>query len=202
MKYQEWGDVVDTLGYDAGRSLEYCLGDETKSVVFTPYEDYAATLGAGLNNDWNSNTASFCDSHDKINLARLDIGDGTVTFVIDGERRQVLNSRKESVCPYTLEEIEEAYENGDIDLDTYEYATEQYNNFSGFNANSIFFVDGALFLPLTPVDLSSFDSAADTISINIGWDIANAIHKANDVYFMDSRVNNTAFDFSVSISFE
>lgn len=259
--YKELGDVDINLGYAQGQSLAYDMGDETESIVFYPYTDYTASIGNGLNPNWDTYTTEFIDAGNTIiNLARLDVGAGAITFVINGETRKVLNSNGESDCFFTLEELEAAYADGDIETEEeyYEYL-DFYNTFSGANINSIFFidnqflskpvlcnidtqeqilngeltssdlkisnaefsfistlfhnkmdvdedtmidVDGALFIPLDPVDISGFDSLVDTLQIEVSWDIANSIHLRDGEYFMDNRVGNTSLNFSVVLSIQ
>ena len=261
----EGGNIVsDALGYDKGQSLAYDMGDETESIVFYPYTNYTASIGNGLNENWDTYTSDFIDAgNTQINLARLDVGAGAITFIINGETKQVLNSKGESSCFFTLEELEEYYADDTIEMidtiEEYNYWLNFYNTFSGADMNSIFFVDrqflsepvlcerdtqeqilndeviasdfnisdtefsfiktlfqnnnyddpvtmidvdGALFIPLEPVDISGFNPAENTLQIEVSWDIANAIHLRNGEYFMDNRVGNTSFNFEVALTIQ
>lgn len=63
-------------------------------------------------------------------------------------------------------------------------------------------VDGALCIPLEPVDISLFASSVHSLVIEISWNIANSIHVRNREYFMDNRVGKTSFDFQVALKVE
>lgn len=60
-------------------------------------------------------------------------------------------------------------------------------------------VNGALILPLSPVDLTGFDPISETLDIVVSWEIANAVQLRDGEYFMDNRVGGTAFDFTVQV---
>ena len=64
------------------------------------------------------------------------------------------------------------------------------------------YAEGALVIPLDPVDISSFDSSVNTLQIEVSWDIANSIHLRNGEYFMDNRVGNTSFNFEVALTIQ
>ncbi len=146
-------DTICSQKYKVGNSapgegsLEYDLGDLQESVVFRPYSRVATQLGAGLNEDWDTNVASYkSDGNTNINLARLDIGDGTISFIINGERTGVSHSDGSgSSWIYTPEEIEALWNDGDnggqYTYEEYQYYLELAENYSGIDANSIFFVD-------------------------------------------------------------
>jgi len=254
----EDGDVNPELGYADGQSLEYILGDETESVVFTPYSDYTTILGNGLNDDWATDASAFISAgKTKINLVRLDIGGGGISFKVDGQTRKILRADgSSSECTFTLTELESAYASAEITEEEYNVYLDVYNTYSGIDANSIFFidkqflskpvlverdlqeklilgsisasdlnvtdsefsflrtlfsnnnyidavtmidVDGALCVPLEPVDISQFDSSVNSLVIEISWNIANSIHVRNGEYFMDNRVGNTSLDFRVAL---
>ena len=130
-------DESTTTGYTSGESLKYILGDETESVVFTPYSDYSIALGSGSNTNWGTKVSNFkseltdASIDPVINLARLDIGFGQIIFYINGEERKVLNSDKEAAnTPVTEATILEWLNDGLIDQTTY----DTYIKYSGFNA--------------------------------------------------------------------
>ena len=60
-------------------------------------------------------------------------------------------------------------------------------------------VNGALILPMSPVDLTGFNPQSETLDVVVRWDIANAVHVRDGEYFMDDRVGGTAFDFEVQV---
>lgn len=215
-------------GFAAGESLEYYLGDNSESVTFSPYNDFTITLGNGLNPNWDSRTADFISAGKTIiNLVRLDIGAGQVTFVIDGHERDVrhadggdanginansiffIDEQFLSKPVLVTRDIErQIHENelsaSDLKLTDQEFSfiSTLFNNNNSVDSVSMIDVNGALCIPLTPVDISSFDASANTLRIDLSWNIANAIHVRDGEYFMDNRVGKTSFNFEVSLIVE
>lgn len=208
--------------------MEYKLGDATESVIFSPYSDNTVSLGNGLNPNWNSETDGFISSgKTMINLARLDIGGGQVTFFLDGELRNVLSAdgndgngiNANSIFfideqflkkPVLItRDLETEINNNSLTADDLEITEQEFSfirtlfhNNNTVDNETMIDVNGALCLPLSPVDITSFDPENNTLRIKILWDIADAIHLRDDEYFMDNRVKNTAFDFTVAITIE
>ena len=67
--------------------------------------------------------------------------------------------------------------------------TASGDSFSGLNANSIVFVDEALILPVTPIDLSAFDPETESLNIVLTWDLSGAIQEQDGVYYLADRVD-------------
>lgn len=245
-------------------SLEYALGDLEESVVFRPYSRVAVQRGASLNADWTDQVQSYIDAgKTTLNLARLDIGGGEISFIVHGDLSAVSHSDGSGAYPYTREQIEEAYADGVINEETYLQALHELETYSGgIDANSIFFidrqflskpilaeretqyaiadgmlsaadvglettefafikrlfensnsnqdeftsptmdVDGALCVPLDPVDISGFDPAVDNLKIVITWKMAGAVLGSSGGYRMADRVGGTCLDFAVELVIE
>lgn len=213
-------------GYSGGESLEYILGDSQESVSFTPYTGSTVSLGNGLNPDWDTYTADFINAgKTEINLARLDIGGGGVTFIIDGQEQSVQSADGSSaggidansiffideqflskaVLVTRTAEMElqgDSLTAEDLGLSDAEFSFIRtlFRNTNTYDTDGTKIdLNGALCLPLTPVDISDFDPLSDTLTIQLTWAIADAIHLRNGEYFLDNRVGKTSFNFEVSL---
>ena len=227
-KYKGWGEVDNSLGYADGESLEYLMGDNIESIVFYPYTDYAANVGNDLNPDWDTHTSEFIAAGKTlINLARLDIGGGSISFVIDGEERNIchadgnnanginansiffIDQKFLSKSVLITRDIESQLQNdtitaSDLSLSDTEFSFIKtlFLNNNYVDNETMIDVDGALCIPLDPVDISSYNPATNHLQIEVSWNIANAIHIRNGEYFMDNRVGNTAFNFNVALTIQ
>ncbi len=213
--------------YAEGRSLEYNLGDKVESIVFSPSQNMNVDLSRpDLNPDWNSDTAAFLDAgKTTINLIRLDIGAGSVTFVINGEEvdmKKADRSDGNGINANSIIIIDNSFidepllitrdvENqivGDwIDAESLELTQEEFAAVSAIhkNNNSIdsdtpLDVNGALYIPMAPKDISALNAESNHLQISIHWPISNAVHYRNGEYFMDNRIEGTSFNFSVELS--
>ena len=209
--------------YAEGKSLEFNLGDSTESVVFTPFNDYSSVLGGGLNGNWQQNVTDFISAgNNSINLIRLDIGAGQINFIINGEvvdmhtadggdgngvdANSIIFTTPNFLSKPLLvtRSMEQEIINGvlnaeDLNLSTDEYAFVQaiHQNANSFDYETMIDVNGALYLPMSTIDILSFNPAINHLKIMLSWDIAGAIHLRDNEYFMDNRFNGRSHNFSL-----
>lgn len=74
------------MDYSQNHSLEYLMGDEHESLVFSPDQDMMMGVDrSDLNSEWNENVADFLEAgKTTISAMRLEVGGDHVTFEIDG----------------------------------------------------------------------------------------------------------------------
>ncbi len=216
------GELAD---YDGGQSLEYILGDRIESVVFSPDEDTASTLGVGMNPYWETRSERFISvGNTSINLIRLDIGGGNVTFIIDGLERQMLTVHGEAFTGINANSIlfvdrsflSRAYlasrdisqgiidgisNAGDLGLSDEDFATIStlVSQSNWHDQVSPMDVDGALFIPASPIDLAGFDPLSQHLALELSWPIAGAIQFNGVGYYVDNRVGDSPFDFDLTL---
>lgn len=63
-------------------------------------------------------------------------------------------------------------------------------------------VDGALCVPLDPVDIGGFNPAINNLKIIITWKMAGAVLGSSTGYRMADRVGGTCLDFDVDLVIE
>lgn len=214
--------------YASGQSLEYYLGDSLESVVFSPYSDNTQELGSGLNAYWQARTENFIASGStEINMIRLDVGSGAVTFIINGEEKSLQTASGSSLNgidansiifidrqylsnPVLVERSDEAGLNSgtltaedlDVDQDTFNLLQLVHQQSNTVDNETPLDVNGALYIPMTPIVLNDFDPLSQHIALEISWPIANAIHERNGEYFADNRVGKTPFNFDMILNIE
>ncbi len=180
---------ITAAQYEAGRSLSYNMGDTFESIVFAPGINKNKSVGATYNSNWNTNVTVFINStlENKINLARLDIGSGMVTFIVNGQKVRVLKSGESGDTPLDPElllqitntknaliSIGKAAWDGTgrpADLRDYpDYDTvmaglnEDLTVASGINANSIIFIDKQYLSKPVCIDLPMDEKFTDETS--------------------------------------
>lgn len=136
-----------------------------------------------------------------INLVRLDILGGNVAFVIDGQERDVkhaddgdanginansvffIDKQFLSKTVLVTRDLESRIHDNDLTASDLNLTDQEFsfintllNNNNYVDSVSMIDVNGALCIPLTPVDITSFDASSNTLRIDLSWDIANAIH--------------------------
>lgn len=276
------GDTLENIDmshtatdYTNGLSLSYCMGNTLESIVFSPTGNTVKSFGNTYNTNWTNNVTAFLTSSTskKINLVRLDIGSGMVSFVVDGKKVRVFRSNQAAGTASDSELIDQiqntidafktkttaadwdagkrprGYEGYPAYAEVMTELNEDLLVASGINANSIIFVDktklskpvlvdlamdkamtagtstvtaadlgltadeftlitaltqkdisdGALFLPFTPLDLSTFNPSCQKLEIVFNWKIGSSIEKKDGNYFMTNRVTFTPFDFDVTL---
>ena len=52
---------------------------------------------------------------------------------------------------------------------------------------------------MTPVALSGFDPAAETLDVVVEWDMAQAYRQTDGAWVMSDRVGGTCLDFTVVV---
>ena len=217
---------VGTVDYALNHSLEYRIGDSSESIVFSPASDMTQSIDRpDLNPTWEDEVAAFIAA-DKttINAMRLDIGAGQVTFIIDGKERIVYAANAEATVGLNCNSIffvdegflsEPILITRDIEQDVISGSATaaslgiSESDFVAVNAihtssnwvdeETPIDVNGALILPMTPVDLTGFNPQSETLDVVVRWDIANAVYLRDGEYFMDDRVGGTSFDFEVQV---
>jgi hypothetical protein len=213
--------------YATGESLQYSLGDVMESVVFSPdgvvYKDLSGNDGT-----WAAKVADFVAAgKTDINLMRLDIGDGRITFLVDGEVVDVncpdgdisrintnsivfVDEQFLSAPAYISRSTAAKIAAGTVTASGLGMSAADFgvvqavilnNNYYGTDDTYID-ADGGLFIPMTPVDISSYDPATDSLTVSLEWDIAGAIYTDGSAYYMTDRVQGTCFDFSVELQIE
>jgi hypothetical protein len=217
------GDDVD---YSQNHSLEYIIGDSTASLVFSP--DMDMTVGvdrADLNPTWSSDVGAFIAAgKTTISAMRLDIGGGHVTFEIGGEERVVFTAdgqdnngidgnsiffvdrqflTKPMLITRSMESeiISGSATAASLDITDEQFAVAQvlHTSSNWYDGETPIDVNGALIVPMDPVDIGDYDPATETLDIIVSWPIENAVHERDGGYFMDRRVGETCFDFDVSL---
>jgi hypothetical protein len=215
---------VDTADYAANHSLEYGLGDDEEAIVFRPDEDTTQEMSRpDLNPDWESSVGAFIAAEKtSINAARLDIGAGWMTFIIDGEARDVLTETGDCangidgnsiffVDESFLSEpvlvtrvVEESILDGTataaslgISESDFEVVRTLHTSSNLADHTTPIDVNGALILPVGPFDLTDFEPSQDSLDIVVSWDMDGAIREVDGEYIMEDRVGGTAYDFEV-----
>jgi hypothetical protein len=215
------------IDYAQNHSLEYALGDSVESVVFMPDRDVTVGIDrTDLNPDWADNVAAFVAAGKTgINAIRLDIGSGAVSFEVEGELREVYTADRSAtngINGNSMFFVDEAFlarpilitrlmedqmisqgaraDSLGLGLSAEECTlVEAIHHSSNLVDNETpIDLNGALLVPMDPVDLSGFDPAAETLDIVISWNLADAVRIREGAYVMDDRVSKTCFDFSVS----
>ena len=217
-----------SVDYSQNHSLEYALGDEVESIVFMPSQDVTVGINrTDLNADWAHNVAAFVAAgKTMINMIRLDIGSGMVTFEIGGETPEVYTAdmgatngingnsiffvdraflNRPILITRTMEE-QMLWQSASADslglgLTASECVLVEsiHRSSSTYDTETPIDLNGALIVPMDPVDLVGFDTATETLDIVITWDMADAVVVQDGCYVMDDRVGLTCFDFDVSV---
>jgi len=211
--------------YDNGGSLKYDMGDNVESIVFYPDSNISNDLSNNFNPTWNTKVNNFISSNmftGKMNLCRLDLGSGHVGFIKDGTNIDVnlmdlptINSilfvdesyLSESFLIKGGDTVEDIL-NGSLTKENLAISEDDYNLifeiFSiGCSSNNYKIdVDGALFIPFTPFDISLYDPSSNSLLIEITWDMNSSIYEDLDGFHMENRVSGTCFDFKVAIKIE
>jgi len=216
-----------SVDYTQGHSLEYSLGDAVESIVFMPSQDVIVGINrTDLNAVWAENVAAFVAAgNTTINAIRLDIGSGMVTFEIAGETPEVYSADmgatngingnsiffvdralldRPILITRAMEEQmlwqDATADSLGLGLTTSEAALVEaiHHSSSTYDTETPIDLNGALIVPMDPVDLTGFDPAAETLDIAITWDMADAVHVQDGCYVMEDRVGLTCFDFDVS----
>lgn len=223
-KYIRWaGDTVD---YVQNHSLEYMIGDNTESLVFSPDVDMTVGVSrADLNPTWDTDVAAFAAAgKSTVNAMRLDIGSGHVTFEIDGAEQVVFTADGQDnngINGNSIFFVDRQFLSKPVlitrDMESaiiYEGATaaslgitdQQFAVAHALHTSSNWYdnvtpidINGALIVPMDPVDIGGYDPSTETLDIVVSWPIANAVHERDGEYFMDRRVGETCFDFDVSV---
>lgn len=217
------------VDYSQNHSLEYDLGDNVESVIFMPSQDVVVGIDrADLNPNWADNVAAFVAAgKTTVNTIRLDIGSGQVTFEIDGETPDVYTAdgsgtngingnsiffvdRAFLQRPILITRLmeEQIARDGEpasslgLGLTEAECALVETIHRSGsiYDTDTPIDLNGALIVPMDPVDLTGFDPATETLDIVIRWNLAEAVQVEDGSYVMDDRVGHTCFDFDVSVT--
>lgn len=223
-KYVRWDDR--TVDYAQNHSLEYIIGDARESLVFSPDQDMMVGIDrSDLNPTWGENVASFIDAGKTVVSAmRLDVGSGLVTFEIDGAEQTVyaadglshngingnsvffvdrayLKQPMLITCDMQTQIINETATPASLGItnDQFDVAQIVHTSSNVVDGDTPMDVNGALIVPMDPVDIGSYDPATDTFDIVISWRIEDAVHLRDGEYFMDRRVGETCFDFDVRL---
>lgn len=215
------------IDYAQNHSLEYALGDSVESVVFMPDRDVTVGIDrSDLNPEWADSVAAFVAAGKTgINAIRLDIGSGAVSFEIGGELRDVYTADRSAtngingnsmffvdtaflgrpILITRLMEEQMIWQGASADSLGLGLSEEECTLVEAIHHSSNLVdtetpidLNGALIVPMDPVDLSGFDPAAETLDIVISWNLADAVQVRDGVYVMDDRVGKTCFDFAVS----
>lgn len=222
-KYVDQWPEDPAVDYSLGHSLEYKIGDAHKSIAFSPDEDISVSISnPELNPEWSTDVQDFlaATTDNTINLMRLDIGGGNVTYMIDGEEASVggnsyvegnsivfvdnallsepvmVDQHEVQSAIFDQDATAESLGISEADFQTVKTIHTQSNT---YDESTMIDVNGALYLPFEPVDLSGFDPATETLKIVLQWDIAGAVTADQDQYMVDQRVAGTPFDFSVEL---
>jgi hypothetical protein len=216
------------VDYALNHSLEYALGDAVESILFMASRDVVVGINrTDLNPDWADNVSSFVAAgKTKINAIRLDIGSGMVTFEIDGEVVDVHTadwSSANGINGNSIFFVDRAFlsrpilitrdlewqmvregataESLDLGLTAAECTLVETIHHSGSVYDTVTPIDlnGALIVPMDPVELTGFDAATETLDIVVTWDMDDAVQIHDGTYFMEDRVGQTCFDFDVSV---
>ena len=223
-KYVGWGG--EQIDYAQNHSLEYIIGDSAESLVFSP--DVDMTVGVDrtdLNPTWHSDVAAFIAAgKTTVSAMRLDVGGGHVTFEIDGEERIVFTADGQDnngidgnsiffvdrqflakpmliTRPMESEIISGSATAASLGLTDQQFTVAEilHTSSNWSNDETPIDVNGALIVPMDPVDISGYDPSTDTLDIVVSWPIEKAVHERDGAYFMDRRVGETCFDFDVSL---
>jgi hypothetical protein len=226
-KYQRFGGVDEALSYENGRSLEYYIGDASQSFVFEPGRETTVDVtNLAANPGWDNEVAAFVAAgKTRITLMRLDIGAGVVTFVSDGMEIQpelpggdagnyingnsmVFVDRSLVSVPVLLtRDLSYSIQQGatgaaDLGVSEAEFEIIEAINASSnvFDAETPIDVNGALLVPMTPVDLSAFDPDTQAIEVTVSWDMTGVAYEDNGTIYTEDRIGGTAFDFDVQVT--
>lgn len=218
---------VGAPDYAANHSLEYRLSNAPESVVFNLDGEVRQSISRpDLNPGWESMVSNLLAAGmASINVIRLDIGGGYVTVVIDGEERQVyaadgaaasgidgnsiffVDQALFSGPVLVTRQIVQEIINGTATADTLGISETDFEVVSALHTSSNWAdsegtpidVNGALILPMSPVDLTGFRPATETLDIVIAWDGANAVQVRDGKYVIDDAVGVILFDFDVRV---
>jgi hypothetical protein len=77
------------------------------------------------------------------------------------------------------------------------------SNSNTVDEESMIDVNGALMVPMTPVDLNGFDPSTDAFEITVRWDMTDIVRQDDSTgsYQATNRVQGTPFDFEVGIEY-
>ena len=216
----------ETVDYAQNHSLEYLIGDARESLVFSPDQDMMVGIDrSDLNPDWADSVAAFIGAgKTTVGAMRLDVGSGFVTFEIDGAERVVYTadgSSNNGINGNSIFFVDRAYlkkpmlitrdmeaeiisgaataTSLGITSDQFAVAQIVHMSSNAIDADTPMDVNGALIVPMDPVDISNYDPTNEAFDIVISWQIEDAVHLRDGEYFMDSRVGETCFDFDVSL---
>lgn len=212
-----------------GVSLEYNTGDTTQSFVFQPGEEVNNDVSnPDLNPDWGERLYHFREAgNEGISLMRLDIGGGLVSFEIGGEEVSMTYEGSDdsrigansilfvdesllSTPVLVRDHLQQDVLNGVITASDLEVSEADYqlvrtilSNSNVVDEESMIDVNGALMVPMTPIDLTGFDPSTDAFEISVSWDMTDIVRQddSSNSYQATNRVQGTPFDFEVGIEF-
>jgi hypothetical protein len=189
-KYNISGNVSD----------EVELANDEKTFVFKP----------GQTNNFDGGMANL-DFEKVYNIIRIDIGAGDITFVEDGA---ILNPDYLDTNSIALIDSSFLSEPAYISRGTYQEIRE--SNYD-WDASSIPAVDkecivalcdvmgaevvdmdGALLIPFEPKDFTEYKNISE-YSVELIWDMEDAIYESGGEWYWTDRVMGTPFDFQVNI---
>ena len=61
-------------------------------------------------------------------------------------------------------------------------------------------VNGALYIPLSPINISDFDSFTQQLSIEISWPVADSFYVCNGKYTVDALTAGTPYNFTINVT--
>ena len=208
--YTEWilTTGVTTATDITNEAISADLGDNTWSFSSAQSNIYAATDGV-------------TSLPKKINIIRIDIGAGILTIVDDSTDVTSLYDSSGNIFEVTWEGSDYTgfdcnsivlLDNTLLSKSVYVPRTTTADASSGLNSDEIAIVnevisqggmmdvDGALFIPMQSIDLSSYTTVSQVI-LDFNWDIDGAITYEGSNYVMDDRTGNgICFDFDVKIT--
>jgi hypothetical protein len=211
-------------------SLAYDLGDEMESIAFALDGSAVTIFSEGSNPAWSDDVEKFInDGNVELNLIRLDVGNGKIGLMIDGENQILrpiaqydstqleansiifISTKFLSSTLYVTGETEEAISKGSVSSADLGITDGEFDVVSRIHKSGYWFdedtpidVDGVLYIPFEPLNIQFFNPEEEHLVINLNWDIDDAVYydEKNDQYVIQSKSGTTPFDFEVSLSLE
>ena len=204
------------LTYDQGNCLYYPLPDRAENIYFVPDENTAQDLSQYHDmSEWTNDLESYKNFSNILNMIRFDVGGGKLNFVVDGEEIVIhnqINGDTMGLNANSLFFIDKKFlkevvyvkmpegDYYDIEEIENEVVKKIVQNSIHHDNNTPIDVAGGLFIPFDPISIQNYDPSTDKLSLEINWDMKDAIYKEDGQYYMADRIKGTCFDFTINFN--
>jgi len=165
--------------------------------------------------EWTNDLESYKNFSNILNMIRFDVGGGKLNFVVDGEEIVIhnqINGDTMGLNANSLFFIDKKFlkevvyvkmpegDYYDIEEIENEVVKKIVQNSIHHDNNTPIDVAGGLFIPFDPISIQNYDPSTDKLSLEINWDMKDAIYKEDGQYYMADRIKGTCFDFTINFN--